>query len=80
MPIRITRQKRKAVVPQHGRRADAKSLAAIQAAGWTHTHNETRHVASKRVIEEDHSITWKFESSYTLEGLARNVARRERES
>lgn len=66
-----------------GRRADAKAEAAIAAAGWDLTRvraeDHGRFVARQRVIEEDHSITLRYESSYTLDGLAKNVTRRERE-
>ena len=65
------------------RRADEKAEATIAAAGWDLTRiraeDHGRFVARQRVIEEDHSITLRFESSYTLDGLAKNVVRRERE-
>ncbi len=65
------------------RRADEKAEATIAAAGWDLTRiraeDHGRFVARQRVIEEDHSITQRFESSYTLDGLAKNVTRRERE-
>lgn len=67
-----------------GKRADAKAEATIAAAGWDLTRiraeDHGRFVARQRVIEEDHSITLRFESSFTLDGLAKNVTRRERES
>lgn len=62
-----------------GEAIDARATAQIVAAGWDVATHGPRFVASKRVIEDDHSITRKFESTYTLEGLARNVKRRERE-
>lgn len=69
---------------QQGRRSDERHLGEIVAAGWDLTRiraeDHGRFVARKRVIEEDHSITLKYESSYTLDSLAMNVRRRERES
>ena len=69
---------------QQGRRADARAEASIAAAGWDLTRiraeDHGRFVARQRIIEDDHSITLRFESSYTLDGLAKNVTRRERES
>ena len=67
---------------EQGRRSDAKATKAIEAAGWTLSERSVRgrYVATKRVIEDDHTITRKFESSYTLDGLRINVTRRERES
>lgn len=69
---------------QQGRQADAKAEATIAAAGWDLTRiraeDHARFVARQRTIEDDHSITLRFESSYTLDGLAKNVLRRERET
>ena len=69
---------------KQGKRSDAKAEAVIASAGWDLTRiraeGHGRFVARRRVIEEDHSITLKFESSYTLDGLAKDVTRRERES
>ena len=62
-----------------GEAIDARATAQVEAAGWAVGKSGPRFIASKRVIEDDHSITRKFESTYTLEGLARNVKRRERE-
>ena len=66
------------------RRSDQRSMAVLEAAGWDLTRvraeDHGRFVARKRVIEEDHSITLKYESSLTLDTLALNVKRRERES
>ena len=68
---------------QQARRSDEKATATIAAAGWDLTRiraeDHGRYVARQRVIEDDHSITLRFESSYTLDGLAKNVTRRERE-
>ena len=65
------------------RRADEKAEATIAAAGWDLTRiraeDHVRFVARQRVIEDDHSITLRYESSLTLDGLAKNVTRRERE-
>ena len=69
--------------PNMAKRSDAKAEAALAAAGWDLTRiraeNHGRFVARQRVIEDDHSITLRFESTYTLEGLAKNVQRRVRE-
>lgn len=62
-----------------GERSDAKARASIEAAGWVVTRMVARHVAEKRVYEEDESVTRKFESSFTLEALAKQVVRREQE-
>ena len=85
MSIRITRQKRKGQLEAQGRKADERSRSEIAAAGWTLASvtgpmGWKKYVASKRVIEDDHSITMKYESSYTLGGLALSVRRREREA
>ena len=68
---------------QQARRSDEKATATIADAGWDLTRvravDHGRYVARQRVIEDDHSITLRFESSYTLDGLAKNVTRRERE-
>ena len=52
----------------------------VEGAGWTITDTGRRLVASQRVIEDDHSITKKFESAYDIESLAVTVGRRERET
>ncbi len=62
-----------------GKQIDAKATASVEAFGWTVSKVGPRHVARKRVIHEDHSETFMFESTYTLEGLAKIVKRRERE-
>lgn len=63
-----------------GERSDAKAVASIEAAGWGVTRMGARHVARKTIHErDDDSTTLKFESSYTLDGLAKQVARRHRE-
>jgi hypothetical protein len=68
---------------QQAKRSDAKAEATIAAAGWDLTRiraeDHGRFVARQRVIEEDHSVTLRFESSLTLDGLAKNVTRRQRE-
>jgi hypothetical protein len=70
-------------VRKQGKRSDTKSEATIAAAGWDLTRiraeDHGRFVARQRVIEEDHSVTLRFESSLTLDGLAKNVTRRQRE-
>lgn len=53
---------------------------AVEGAGWTITEHGRRLVASRRVIEDDHSVTLKFESAFDIESLAATVNRRERES
>lgn len=69
---------------RQAQRSDAKAEATIAAAGWDLTRvravDHGRFVARQRVIEDDHSITLRFESSFTLDGLAKNVQRRERET
>lgn len=67
--------KRKSRADQALRRA----RRAIEATGWTITDTGRRLVARKRVIEEDHSETFKYESAYDIESLAAYVNRRERE-
>jgi hypothetical protein len=68
---------------QQGKRSDAKAEGVIAEAGWDLTRiraeGHGRFVARQRVIEEDHSITVRYESSFTLDGLAKNVTRRVRE-
>jgi hypothetical protein len=70
--------------PNAGKRSDTRSEAALAEAGWDLTRiraeDHGRFVARKRIIEDDHSVTLRFESSYTLEDLAKNVSRRERET
>ena len=70
--------------PNAGKRSDAKCQAILDEAGWDLTRiraeDHGRFVARKRIIEDDHSVTLRFESSLTLEGLAMNVNRRERET
>ncbi len=70
--------------PRQGARSDARSEVAVAEAGWDLTRiraeDHGRFVARKRIIEDDHSVTLRFESSYTLEDLAKNVNRRERET
>ena len=70
--------------PKRGERSDLKAAAAIWAAGWkiilSPERSTGRYVAEKREYEDDgESVTRKFESDYTLSGLARIVQRRERE-
>jgi hypothetical protein len=66
-----------------GARADKRALAVIEGAGWTLTGVREggvgRFVATKNRIEEDHSITKMYESSYTLVAVCSQVERRERE-
>ena len=67
-----------------GARSDAKALSTIEGAGWglltARVDGVGRYVAEKRIHEnEDESTTRLFESSYTLEALAKQVERRERE-
>ena len=38
-----------------------------------------RFVAAKRITEDDDTVTHRYESSYTIEDLAKAVVRRERE-
>ena len=68
--------KKKDRVEQALRRA----TRAVEGAGWTITDTGRRLVAKKRVIEDDHSETFKFESAFGVESLAAVVGRRERES
>ena len=80
--------------PKTGERSDTRSLAKIAEAGWTMLRHRglpymttakvakdaPRYVAVKRIPErEDDSTTILFESSYTLEALAKQVVRREEE-
>ena len=67
-----------------GQRSDAKALAAIAAAGWglasAPVEGWGRYSAVKTIHEhEDDSTTHLYESSLTLEGLAKQVKRREAE-
>lgn len=62
-----------------GEAIDARAQARIEGAGWTVIDTGHHVVAKKRIIEENHSETFLFESSFTLEALAKNVKRRERE-
>ena len=67
-----------------GKQSDTRSTATIADAGWTiirrREDGNVRYVARKQKTErEDETVTKKYESSYTLEGLAKNVERRERE-
>lgn len=66
---------------QRAEQAIARALRTILEQGWTVApHNGTRFVARKRIHErEDESTTSLYESDFTLEGLAANVTRRERE-
>lgn len=80
MPIRITHAKKKGQLRVQGEKGDARSRSEIAASGWALALHGARYVASKRVIEEDHSITMKYESDYTLSGLALSIRRREREA
>lgn len=69
---------------QQRRRSDARAEAVLAEAGWDLTRiraeDHGRFVARQRIIEEDHSITLRYESSYTLDGLRVSVLRRERET
>jgi hypothetical protein len=64
-------------------RADQKALATLAAAGWRLIGKRPEHerwVAEKDINElDDDSTTRMFESSLTLEALAKQVERRERE-
>lgn len=66
-----------------GERADKRAFSQIEAAGWSLTAVREggvgRFVARKRRIEDDHSESYLYESSYTLVALATQVERRERE-
>jgi hypothetical protein len=68
--------KKKDRVAQALRRA----TRTIEDAGWTVTDTGRRLVASKAVIEDDHSVTKKYESAFGVEALAVVVSRREREA
>lgn len=76
--IRVTRKKQ-----NFGKRSDERALKTIEAAGWKLTGVREggvgRFVATRDVREEDDSTTRLFESTYTLEGLAKQVDRRMRE-
>ena len=62
-----------------GERSDKRALAVIEAAGWS-VKRPLRWVAKKTIHEaEDESTTLLFESSFTLEALAKQVKRREAE-
>lgn len=71
---------RKSELRKAARRSDTRSTATIEGAGWNLARVGRRYVASKRVIEDDHSITMRYESDYTLDDLARRVVRREKET
>ena len=65
-------------------RSDNKATSEIAVAGWVLTRLRVdgvgRYVAKKTIHEaEDDSTTGMYESSWTLEGLAKQVVRRERE-
>ena len=72
---------------RRSQKAVERATKSIDAAGWTIqvtldvlTGGPGRYVAKKKRFErEDESVTTLFESDYTIEGLAANVARRERE-
>ena len=70
--------------PKTGERSDKKALATIEAAGWRLTQVREggvgRYVAKKSIHEaEDDSTTDLYESTFTLEQLAKQVVRREQE-
>lgn len=72
--------KKKRQRKSRGEVAVERALKSIEDAGWTVTTTLVRFVARKvRHEREDESTTYLFESDYTIEGLAANVARRERE-
>ena len=66
-----------------GKKSDARATSAIEAAGWILTRlrceGQPYSVAKKEFREADGSRTTMYESSRTLEGLAKIVERRERE-
>lgn len=70
---------------KRGSRSDTKCMATIAAAGWKiirlrGVEDSTLTVARKATREvEDDSVTFMYESTYTLEALAKQVQRRERE-
>ena len=73
--------------PKTGERSDARAKSTIEGAGWKITQvpgvnveRGGRFVARKPIPErEDDTTTFLFESSYTLEALAKQVVRREEE-
>lgn len=72
--------KKKGQLAGQGARADTRARTEVAASGWKLEYIGGRYVACKRVIEEDHSITMKYESDYTLGGLLVSVRRREKEA
>lgn len=70
---------RKSELRKAGRRHDTRSTKTIEDAGWNVARVGPRYVASKRVIEDDHTITMRYESDFMLGDLAVRVVRRERE-
>lgn len=73
-------RKRKQHQQRRSEQAVERALKSIEEAGWTVTTTLVRFVARKvRHEREDESTTYLFESDYTIEGLAANVVRRERE-
>lgn len=62
-----------------GERSDARARARIASYGWE-VNAVSPYVATKTIYErEDDTVTRKFESAFTLEAVAKQVARRERE-
>ncbi len=65
------------------RQATQRAASAIGTAGWNiiriREDGQGLFVARKTIREEDDSVTFMFESTYTLEGLAKQVERRQRE-
>jgi hypothetical protein len=70
---------RKSELRKAGRRNDNRSTKTIEDAGWDVARVGPRYVASKRVIEDDHTITMRYESDYQIGDLSRRVVRREQE-
>ena len=64
-------------------RADARAVRTIEENGWAliavREGGIGRFVAEKTIREDDDSVTRMFESTYTLDGLAKQVTRRMRE-
>ncbi len=81
----MKRRKGKRDAAERARAAAVRALKSIEANGWKVTRYRTaeqkRFVAEQTIFErEDESTTRRFESDYTIEGLAAAVARRAEES
>ena len=81
--MKLKKTRRKTDTAARAKMATLRALTAMEQAGWSlirqRADGQGLFVARKTIREEDDTVTHLFESTYTLEDLAKQVDRRQRE-